>query len=80
MIRYPESRSVRRAQKRAARAEALEKRARQDPRSGEDRRAEQRRTDPPLSGAALDARLRELGIGEDRRRHNDRRDHDRRRR
>lgn len=53
-----------------------------DPRETEDRREQARRLDPPLTGAALDAKLRELGIGQDRRRApGDRRDGgDRRRR
>lgn len=38
-----------------------------EPRQAE-RRDQRRRADPPLEGEALEARLRELGIGQDRRR------------
>jgi hypothetical protein len=44
-----------------------ERMAAREPRQDE-RRAERRRADPPLEGEALAARLRELGIGQDRRR------------
>lgn len=62
MTRYAESRADRRlAARQKARAEA-------EPREVEDRREEARRVDPPLTGKALDKRLRELGITADRRR------------
>jgi hypothetical protein len=53
-----------------------------EPRRVEDRREQRRRADPPLEGEQLERRLRELGIGQDRRRApGDRRSHtDRRRR
>ncbi len=52
-----------------------------EPRQVADRRTEQRRADPPLTGAALDRRLAELGITADRRGGGDRRSgRDRRRR
>ena len=57
-----QARAERRAAERAAR------RAATDPRQVEDRREAARRTDPPLEGPALEVRLRELGIGQDRRR------------
>jgi hypothetical protein len=69
MVRYPEPRSVRRAARRAAAKAAAEERLRaREARKEEERREQQRRTDPPLQGEALDRRLRELGIGQDRRR------------
>lgn len=56
-----QARAERRLAARIAAREAVEPRQ-------EDRRAERRRVDPPLEGEALDARLRQLGIGQDRRR------------
>jgi hypothetical protein len=88
-VRYPEPRFLRRLgrreesgrtkrQRRAA--ELADRHARWigDPRTGEDRRQAERRTEA-LSGDALDARLAELGITADRRT-GDRRQGDRRRR
>jgi hypothetical protein len=83
VVRYPEPRSVRRLLKRQADARKAEERlaermARIDPRTGEDRRKVERRTEN-LSGADLEARLREVGR-EDTRRNARRKGGDRRRR
>jgi hypothetical protein len=87
VTRFPEPRIERRRAKRAAqqarwallREEKLaRKMAALDPRSGEDRRRAERRTES-LTGKALDDRLAELGITHDRRtgqrRTGDRRQH-----
>jgi hypothetical protein len=75
VVRYPEPRIERRRAKRAAREARWaqlreEKLARKmaviEPRSGEDRRQAERRTES-LTGKALDDRLAELGITHDRR-------------
>jgi hypothetical protein len=70
-----QARAERRAAARRAKLAAIEPRK-------DERRQERRRADPPLEGEALERRLRELGIGQDRRRApGDRRDGgDRRRR
>ncbi len=67
-MRYPEPRPVRRARKRA------EEEARRQERRAEkaERRAAERRQES-LSGPDLDARLRELGLTQDRRTGRDRR-------
>lgn len=68
-MRYPEPRSVRRlAKRRAAQAREEERQRAREARKEEERREEARRADPPLDGASLDRKLRELGIGQDRRR------------
>lgn len=81
MVRYPEPRAVRRAAKRAERAARAAERAAQhplgDPRAGEDRRGQERRS-ASLTPEQLEARLRALGISTDRRR-GQRRGGDRRR-
>lgn len=58
----PGKRAARRAAERAA-----AKLAAREPRETEDRREEERREDPPLTGKALEKRLRELNLPADRR-------------
>jgi hypothetical protein len=75
VVRFPEPRIERRRKKRAVDAAKAEQRAADklarkmaaiEPRSGNDRRQAERRTEA-LTGKALDDRLAELGITGDRR-------------
>jgi hypothetical protein len=84
MVRYPEPRAVRRAAKKRAAAEKAaaklaERAADLGARPDEDRRQAERRTEP-LTGAALDRKLRELRVDHDRRAAERRKGGDRRRR
>lgn len=83
MVRYPESRHERRVAKRAeakkkAQERLAEKMARIEPRSGEDRRQRERRV-MVMSKEEVDDWLKRNGISGGDRRHNDRRQGDRRR-
>jgi hypothetical protein len=68
-VRYPEPRSVRRAAKRAADTVRAEERRT----AKAERRAAERRVEPLRTGQSLDDKLRQLGLGRDRRSGSDRR-------